>query len=50
VDTDTLVEHLTPNGGGKVEMTICRALALQKILMFGILVTMNITLAVATMR
>lgn len=49
MDADTL-EHLTPNGWDKIEMTINRALALQKILMFAIFVTVHTTLAVAMMR
>ena len=50
MNTDTLVEHLTPNGGGKVEMTICRALALQKILMLVIFLIVHTTLAIALLR
>ncbi len=49
MDADTL-EHLTPNDWGKVEMTVKRALALQKILMFAIFVTVHTTLAVALLR
>jgi hypothetical protein len=74
VDTDTLVEHLLPEGWGdvatsidvsslqipmkqandlqrsKVKMTIDRAVALQKLLMLAIFVTVHTMFAVAMLR